>query len=867
MEAQLDRELRFHVEEHAADLLARGIAPDEARRQARMTLGGPEQVKEACRDARGSRWAEDLWQDVRYAWRVLTHDPGYGTMAAATIALGIGATTAILSAVYPILIEPLQYPHAERIATIWYAGQDRTRLAQSFGTYRELASRSRTFEALAVFKPWQPTLTGRAEPERLDGQRVTAEYFRALGVSPTLGHDFDTTDDRANGPNVVILGNAVWRDRFNGDPTIAGRQITLDDTLYTVAGVMPASFENVLSPSAEIWSLLQYDASLPVQGKEWGHHLRMAGRVRAGFSLKQGSDELNRIARSPIAEFRRPPWAAMSQGLIVSGLQEDITRGVRPALLAVAGAVLLLLAIACVNVTNLLLARGARRREELAMRAALGAGRTRLIRQLLAESLLVTLIGGAIGMMVAESGVRAVSALSPPELPRAGAIHLALPVFMVSVGLTTLAGLAVGAAPALQLSREGLRQGIQQGSRRQTSARQMTRRTLVAAEVALAVILASGAGLLLRSVERLLRVPPGFDSSHLLTMEVQVSSHLRFPDDDALRRFYARALEAVRRVAGVKSAAFTSHLPLSAMPGAAETYGIHFEGDGPASEYEALRCAVTPGYFETMRIPLVRGRLFDSRDLTPGSARPVLINESFARRRFHAQDPIGQRLRFGGPANRPFDIVAGVVGDVKQMSLAAGQTDTMYVVGAQWLWADNPLSLVVQAEGSAAALAPAIKKAIWSVDKDQPVLQVATMDSLITASAAERRFTMILFEVFAAAALALAAVGIFGVVAGSVTERLREIGVRAALGASPGEIVGLFIRQGMALTGVGILIGLGGAAAASSAVASLLFGISRFDPVTYLSVVAVLACVATCACSIPALRAARIDPSMTLRSE
>ena len=867
MEDQLEKELRFHLEQHTAELIARGHTPADARRLARLDLGGPEQVKEECRDARGTHWLEDLWHDASYALRALRQKPGFAAVSIVTLALGIGASTAIFSAVNPILFEPLPYPHASRVMMIWYAGPGGARGNQAFGTYRELAARSRTFEAIAVFKPWQPTMTGPSEPERFDGQRVTADYFHALGVAPALGRDFDPADDRIHGPDRVILSDSLWRRKFGSDRTIAGREITLNDNLYTVMGVMPAGFENVLAPSTEIWSLLQYDATLPAQGREWGHHLRMVGRLRAGMGTDQARAELDQIAHTPTPEFSRPPWASMKLGLMVDSLQDAVTRGVKPALLAVIGAVLLVLAIACVNVTNLLLARGAQRRGEFAMRAALGAGRTRLIRQLLTESLLLSLAGSLLGMVIAELGVRGLVALSPPELPRIGAIGVDSAAFAFALAVSTLIGLMVGLVPALHASRDELHIGLQQSSRRSAGGHQLTRRTLVVAEVGLALVLLVSAGLLLRSLQRLFAIAPGFDASHVLTMQVQVSSPRRYPKDQDYHRFFAQALDAVKQVPGVASAAFTNVLPLGD-DASNEVFGGHFENDNdPNDDHRAYRYAVTPEYFQTMSIPLRRGRLLDVHDMLPAPARPVLINESFAKRKFGGLDPIGQRVRFGGDNDRPWDVIVGVVGDVKQTSLAVSESNGFYVATAQWLWADNPLTLVVRAHGDAAALAPAIRDAIWSVDKDQPIVRVATMEKLVAASAAERGFALILFEAFGIVALALAATGIYGVLSGSVTERTREIGVRSALGATRGDIVALVIRQAMTLTGLGIAIGLAGAVIASQALITLLFGISRLDPVTYLGVIALLAGVSGIACWVPAWRAARVDPSITLRTD
>ena len=860
MEEQLEKELRFHLEQHTANLIAQGYDPAEARRQARLAIGGPEQVKEECRDARGTRWLENLWQDLRYAARTLRQRRGFTAVAALTLALGIGAATAIFSAVNPILFEPLPYPHAGRIMMIWDIFQG-ARSDVTFHSYRELAARSHFFDALAVMEAWQPTMTTAAQPERFDGQSVSARYFRALGVAPAMGRDFTEADDRFKGPHVVILSHALWRRRFGGDGAIVGRQVTLDDNLYTVIGVMPRGFENVLAPSAEIWSPLQYDAgnATDFDTQEWGHHLHMVGRLRPGLGVDEAGRELKTIALTPVPEFPRPRWASLEHGLIVNSLQAEVTRGVRPVLLAVLGAVALLLLIACVNVTSLLLARGAQRQSEFAMRAALGAARPRLIRQLLTESLLLAILGGSLGIVVAEFGVEALVALSPAGLPRVGAIAVDRAVFAFAFGITTLVGLAVGLIPALYASRGDLVAGIQQGSRRTAGGRQVTRRALVVSEVALAIVLLVSAGLLFHSLERLFAVAPGFRAAHLLTMQVQVAGH-RYDDDGARNTFRAHALEAVRRVPGVAAAAFTSLLPLSG-----EQYGVYGAQFEDGRSYDVFRYAVTPGYIETMGIELRRGRLLDAHDIA-GAPPVVLISESLAKRQFPGQDPIGRRVHVG-PTNRPWYIVVGVVGDVKQSSLAQMQPDAVYLTPAQSWFADDVVSLVVRARSGAAALAPAIKDAIWSVDKDQPIERVTTIEALLAASESQRRFAMIVFEAFALAALVLAATGIYGVLSGSVNERLREIGVRAALGASRAGILALVLRQAMTLTALGVALGLIGAAAATRAIASLLFGVSRLDPVTYLGVIALLAAVSAIACWAPAWRAARVDPSTTLRAE
>jgi putative ABC transport system permease protein len=815
-----------------------------------------------------------LFQDLRFGLRQLRQRPGFACLAIVILGLGIGASTAIFSAVNPILFEPLPYPHASRIMMIWDIFEG-SRNEVTFHTYRELAERNRSFDDVAVVKPWQPTLTGADEPERFDGQRVSAGYFRSLGVLPALGRDFQSSDDVLNGPNVVILSNQLWRRRFGGNNTIVGQQVRFTDDSYTVIGVMPRGFDNVLSPSAEVWAPLQFDAgNIATDGtREWGHALRMVGRLRAGVSLDQARSDLDRIAHTPVPEFPRLSSATLARGLIVNSLRDDVTRSVKPALLAVLGAVLLVLLIACVNVTNLLLARGWQRRGEFAMRAALGAPRQRLVRQLVTESLLLAIFGGALGLMVAQFGVRALVALSPPELPRVNAMRVDGPVFAFALGITALVGLMAGLIPALHASRGDLQLGAQQSSRRTDGGHQLTRRTLVVAEVAIALVLLVSAGLLLRSLGRLFAIDPGFDASHVLTMQVQESGH-RFDLDTDRDRFFIRALEAVRQVPGVTSAAFTSQLPLS---GDLESFGVEFALYPNDDPEDVLRYAVNPGYFETMHIPLRRGRLLDEHDapqwrahLPAGAPQAILISESFAKSKFPGQEPLGQRIRVGpeiGQADGPWHTIVGVVGDVKQTSLALSRPNAFYTTPEQWTWIDNVMSLVVRTRGDAAALTPAVKKAIWSVDKDQPILRIATMDNLLARSEAERRFVLILFEAFGLVALVLAATGIYGVLSGSVTERTREIGVRVALGATRGDILALVIRQGITLTALGIVIGLSGALAASQALVTLLFGISRLDLVTYLGVIALLGGVSAIACSVPAWRAAQVDPSITLRAE
>jgi putative ABC transport system permease protein len=863
---EVSDEVQDYLEKAVDENIARGLSAREARRAALLEIGNTTIAREQIRTYGWENLFGTLLSDLRYAARCLRRSPGFTAVSVLTLALGIGASTAIFSAVNPILFAPLPYPHAGQVMMIWEMRNNGAPAYLSFGNFHGLAERSTSFDAMAVMKPWQPTITGPDEPERLEGQRVSAQYFQTLGVNPVLGSNFQPLDDQLHGPHVVILSDGLWRRRFAADGSIVGRQIQLDDDLYTVIGVMPGSFDNVLAPSAELWAPLQYDLSLVPGSREWGHHLRMIGRLRDGVSRNRARNELNVIlpALGQMYPQGYDSTGGLPPGMIVNSLQRDLTQGVRPALLAIAGAVVLLLLIACVNVTNLLLARGSQRKVEFAMRMALGAQPWRLVRQLLTESVLFALLGSIPGMLLTEAGIRVLIALSPPGLPRAGAIRLDGPVCAFAIGLTALVGVIVGLMPALHAIRRDPHSGLQQTTRT-TVGRGLTRRTLVVAEVALAMVLLGSAGLLLRSLNRLLAIDPGFEPSHLLTMQVQEAGH-RYHADAARARFFEQALEEVRAVPGVSKAAFTSQLPLS---GDFESFGVEFEAYPEKINDAALRYAVSPDYFAVMHIPLRSGRLLNEND-RPGAPVAVLISESFAKRKFPRGNAVGQRVRIGpalGRSDQPWSTIVGVVGDVKQTSLAMSERDAFYTTNTQWAWVDTAQSLVVHARGDVASLAPTIRKAIWSVDKDEPIVRVATMEKLLAISEAERRFTLALFEVFALAGLALAAIGIYGVLSGSVNERTREIGVRSALGASRANILAMVLRQGMALTILGMLIGLGGAAAANQALSSMLYGISRLDPVTYFGVMALLGGVSVIACWGPARRASRVDPSIALRAE
>jgi predicted permease len=857
---EIGDEVEHYFDEAAAELERNGLSPEAARRAARLEFGTVTAVREEVRAYGWENAIDTAIADVRHGFRQLLRRPVFSIVAVLTLALGIGASATIFSVANPILFAALPYPDADRLMMVWDGQNGRSDV--TFGTYREVVTRSRTFQSMAVVGPFRPTLTGASESERLDGQRVSADYFRVLGVAPALGRDLQAADDRPGAPFVALISDSLWRRRFSADRSIVGRQVLFEDVPVTVIGVMPATFENVLSPSAEVWFPLLYDATLPANGREWGHHLHMIGRLRAGIGAEQARQELEAIARTRDTAFSRPRWAALPDGFVTTRLQDDLVHEVRPALLAILGAVALLLTIACVNVTNLVLARGVERRTELMVRAALGASRLRLMRQLITEVVLLAIMGGLAGIALASLAIDVVIALSPHELPRAAAIRVDGGVLIFALALVTIIGLAVGIVPALYGSRADLR--VDGRATTASHGREVTRRTLVVVQLALALVLLAGAGLLLRSLQHVLAMPPGFEPTNVLTLQVQTAGR-RFRDPNAAHQFFAAALEAVRHVPGVSMAGATSQLPLT---GDQDVWGVQFEFAPPAAiseSREAYRYAVAPGYFEAMGIPLRRGRLLNAQD-DDSTPHVAVISESVAKRRLPGVDAIGQRLRIGASPGS-FTIV-GIVGDVRQASLAIDPPDAVYVTNEQWTqFADQARWLVVRGQSDPVALLPAIRAAIESVDRRQPIVRVATMDERVSSSAAARRFALVLFQAFGVVALVLASVGTYGLLAGSVTRRLREIAVRAVLGANRRSLIELVLREGLLLTVIGTLIGLGLAMLASRFLETMLFGVSRLDAVTYISVVALLALTSAAACWMPAWRASRLDPNAILRAD
>lgn len=860
-DAELSEEVRHYLDEATRAHRARGLSEEEARRAALIEIGNPTIVREHVRTSTWEHRVDSFFVDVRYAARRLRQSPAFTAISITTLALGIGSTTTIFSAVYPILYEPLPYPSPRQIVSVTDYGPGNAPADVAFGTFLELKARTRSFSEMAVTKPWQPTLLGGSEPERLSGQRVSANYFRLLGIPPATGRDFIEEEDRPGGDNVVILSHSLWQRRFGGAPDVVGSTIRLGDLPYRVIAIMPAAFENVLLPAADAWAPLQYERAFGPDAREWGHHLRTIARLRDGVPLAAAARELDAVARTTVPEFSRVAWADLSNGLRLVSLQHEVTADVRNTLLIVFGAVLLVLAIACVNVTNLLYARGAQRRAELAMRSALGAERGRIVRQLLTESLVLVVIGGVLGVSLALVGVRLIVAIAPAGVSRLSAIGIDAPVLIAAVAGVTLLGIFVGILPALSVSRNDPQGTLRRDSRRTFTGSSRARNVLVVSEIALALLLIAGTGLLLRSLSRLLATPVGFDRTGMMTIQVQASGG-RFTDDESRRRVFEEVLARVRSTTGVADAGFTSQLPLS---GETDYYGVRFP-EKPDADGAALRYAVTPGYLETMHIPLIAGRTLLASDR--GEApRVVVVSRSLAVAAFgSATAALGHPVMYGPPDGLPFTIV-GVVGDVKQSSLGAGAEQAVYVNMRQWNFADNIMTMVVRTTMAPSTLYASMRNAIWSVDRGLPILRAVTMDDLIARSESRRRFALMLFAFFGSVALVLAAIGIYGVLSGAVTERFREIGLRAALGAAPAEILREILRKGLVLAGAGVVIGVLAALVAMQAMRSLVYGLDTVDPVSLVASALLLFSVAALACLAPAWRASRVDPVSVMHSD
>jgi putative ABC transport system permease protein len=807
---------------------------------------------------RGNAMLSTFLGDMHVGARQLRRAPAFATTAILTLAVAIGATAAILSVIEPVLVRPLPYPSAERIMFVWERDRDGARDNLGYQTILDVGNTARSVERWAAIGSWEPTL-GDDRPERVSGDRVSWSYFRTLGVKPALGRDFLAEEDQPDRNGEVILSHGLWQRRYAGDSAIVGKRIAIGSARMTVVGVMPASFDNVVTPSAEIWRVLGYSPTLGYACRTC-HHLRMIARIKPGVSLDAARSEIDGIFVRLIALF---PKEYASVGATVVSMQAELTRDYQPALLALSGAVLLVLLIAIANVVNLQLARAVRRNTEFAIRAALGAERGRLTRQLLAEGLVLALAGGIAGIAVAAIALPALVNQLPRGLPRLTAIHLDVGVLAAVAVVILLVTLSMAILPGRRSDR-GLGDALRSGRRLASNAQHRTRSSLVVAEVALAAMLLGGAALVARSVVRLLSVNAGFDTTHLLSLEVSAVGP-RYPDDASIYRFHDALRAAVGAVPGVASVALSNQLPLA---GNLDRYGV-VDTDNPPPNPELVpngdRYVVTPEYLRTMRIPLVAGRWFSDVEAADTSNRVALVSASLAAKLWPGQRALGRHIRMGGNT-RPIRTIVGVTGDVKHTGLDAVTTQQFYVPDRQWFEADNGV-VVVRTSTDPAAVAAAVRRAISAIDPALPVVRITTMDQLIAATTAQRRLALVLFGAFATAALLLAAAGIYGVLAGNVAERTREIGLRTALGATPREVMTMIVAQGARLGVLGLAIGLALGAALAKYLRTFLFEIGPSDPIALVIVVATLGIVVVGACAIPARRAVRVDPVEALRND
>jgi predicted permease len=804
-------------------------------------------------------------KDIRYSIRVLLKNPAFTVTALLTLALGIGVNTAIFSVVDAVLLRPLPMKDPERVVSVWEhslrAGVDRNEMAPA--NYIDLRNQNQVFESVGSFGESSMNLTGAGEPERLDARIISANVFAILGAKPALGRTFSPEEDQPGLHRVVVLSDGLWRRRFNSDPAIVGRNITLNAESYTVAGVMPPDFF-FPEREGELWTPWAME---PEEASGRGdHYVRVVARLKPGVTIEQANAEVEAIAARLSNEY---PRTNEGLGFLVSSFHEDYVGNLRTPILILFAAVALVLLIACANVANLLLAQATSRRREIAIRTALGASRLAIVRQMLVQSMLLAGGGALLGVLGALWGVQWLSKLAPESLSKLQSVSVDARVLVFTLGVTVLTALVFGAVPAIHASRSKPGETLSDVGRDVAGglSGRYVRRVLVVAEVALAVVLLVGGGLLIRSFQRLRQVDPGFRSGNLLTMRMVLPSS-KYAKPEQRRAFYDELLRRVDELPGVDSAGMITFLPLSF---SGMNFAFSVEGRAAPGDMNlplAVYRVVSPDYFRTMGIPLQRGRIFDSRD-TADSPAVIVVNRRLAENFWPGEDPTGKRLKIGPVDSRnPWAVVAGVVGDVRQGGLYGEQNFELYVPYAQeWRGFVAPRDLVVRTTGDAASLAGAVRQAVWAVDKDQPISDVRTMDHVLARAVSRERFQTLLLVLFAALALALACVGLYGVISYAVVQRTHEIGVRMALGAQPGDVLRLVISQGMLLTLMGLLLGVAGAFAVTRVMTEMLFGVTATDPLTFAGVPIVLGVIALLACYIPARRATKVDPLVALRYE
>ena len=860
---ELAEEIRAHLDLLTETKIKQGLTPEEARRAALVELGGVEQVAESVREVRQGRLLEDLWQDARYAVRSLRKHPGFTVIAVFTLALGIGANTAIFSVINAVLLRPLPYADADRLVVLTETLSERP-IGVSYPNFVDWRNQSTTFENVAAVRHRESfNVTGAGDSERLQGRLVSANFLATLGVKPILGRDFSAEDDRPGAAPVVMISHALWQRRFGADEKIVGQQLTLNREGFTVIGVTPANFEYGLDADLTVPIGLQTER-YSARGRDPG--IEAIARVKQGVSTEAANAELNTIAARLEQQY---PESNNGRRVRVDSLREAIVGDIRPTLLTLLGAVGLVLLIACANVANLLLARSARRQKEIAIRTALGAGRLRILRQLFTESVMLALSAGIIGLILAVVGTGLLSSYLPEGIPRLREISTDAFVLLFTLGASLLTGLLFGVAPALQTSNPALTETLKEGERNSSPGHNRTGKILVVTEVALTLVLLIGAGLLVKSFWRLMQVDPGFNPENLLAMQISVNAGT--DGGPRVAGFLDQLQQRVKQLPGVQSVAISNGLPFEG----ANWPAFIIEGQAPPEpgrEPNGILYITGAGYLETMGITLLRGRAFSSQD-TPNTTPVVLIDEVFARQYFPNEDPLGKRLKQAG-ANTPSREIVGIVRHVEHSNLEGlnAASGEVYTPFSQIPVETLPryvrrVNFLVRTTVEPLSLAQSVRGQIAALDKDQPVFNVRTMEQALARSVAARRFSMILLSVFAALALVLAAVGIYGVISYSVAQRTREVGIRMALGAQTTDVLKLVVRDGLKLVVIGVAVGLLGAFMLTRLMSTLLFGVTPTDVVTYAAVAFVLIGVALAACYIPARRATKVDPLVALRFE
>jgi putative ABC transport system permease protein len=864
IEQEMEEEMRFHLRMRARENIEHGIKPDEAEREARRRFGNVERIKDLGRDIKGGGFMETLWQDLRYGARLLLKKPGFTLIAVTTLALGIGANTAIFTVVNAVLLRPLPYPEADRLVQImrsaWFGQSD----AVSASTFLYWQQHSQAFEAMAAFDLLGTgfSLTSGGEPEHVSRLRVSADFFRVLRATPALGRGFTLEEDRPGAANVAVISNSLWVRRFDGDPSIIGKTISLSGEPYTVVGVMPPNF--VCQPSADIWVPLR-----PVFKSldDAGAQLVVLALLKPGINLMRAQVDMKRVGGQLGVEF--PDLIVKEETAAVVSYHEHLVGDIRPALLILSGAVGFVLLITCANVANLLLARATTRNKEMAIRSALGAGRFRIVRQLLTESTMLALAGGACGLLLSSWGLKGLLALTPGSLPQFSDVRIDGHVLTLTLLIALITGIIFGLVPALQTARIDLNSLIEGSGRTTVSARRARlRNVLIVVEISLSLVLLVGAALLTRTLVNLRGINPGFDPHNVLTMKLSLTD-AKYDTTSVVWNLFRQVVERVEALPGIEAAAFVTNLPLE--QGTDQPFKI--EGEDKIYVGSEFR-AITPNYFRAMSIPLLQGRFFLEADNIP-SAGVVIINEALARKYFPYRNPIGKHLTIttGIVTPGPREVI-GIVGDVREYGLDNPAPPTLFVPAVhitdsatQLMNKVIPASLVMRAKVAPMSLRAAVQKEVFAVDSMKSLFNVRPLEELLADSLARRQFAMLLLSIFAVIALFLATIGIYGVMSYSVSQRTHEIGIRVALGAQTRDVLWLVIGEGVKWAFLGVLIGLGGAWALTRLMKNLLFGVSATDPTTFAVISLFLTGVVLLACYLPARRATKVDPLVALRRD